>query len=280
MFGSAQRVALGNQITTPPLIPAGQPTESNIKILLPFNGDDGSTANIIDLSSTAKTYVPTGGGQLDTAQKKWGTASGLMAATGSSGNRFETTDAAALEPGSSPFCMECWFRFTGVYGTDFRTIFSHHNSAGSNDGLLFRITSTKQLQFELSTTGSGYDQSVTSLAQSINPDTDHHIAMTRDSSNDIRLFLRGKLIQTTNIGAASASNHTQPWAIGAHRFSGSNWDGGVGGWIDDFRWIVGEPLYTVPFIPPIAPHPTGKLEFETTSDNLLLEDGTNILEIE
>ena len=280
MFGAAHRVSLGNQITTPARIPAGQPTQSNVKILLPVNGDDGSTTTLIDLSSEAKSYSFNDGAELDTAQKKWGTASCLFPSGGGAGNRLETSDAANLEAGSNSFCAELWFRYTGAFGASDRTLFSKHNNAGSNNSLRFRLLATKVLRLELSTDGATYQHTIDSLAQSINADAWHHMAYTRDASNDIRLFLRGTLLQTTNIGAVSAHNHTQPWGIGAHRDSGSDWDSGANGWIDDFRWIVGEPLYVVPFIPPIAPHPTGKLEFETTSDNLLLEDGTNILEIE
>lgn len=280
MFGAAHRVALGNQITTPDLITAPQPTFSNVKILLSMNGDDSSTTSLIDLSNTGKTYAFNDGSLLDTAQKKFGTASCEFPNGGTDGNRLETSDAANLEAGSSTFCMELWFRYTGAFDSFNRTLFSKHNSAGSNNSLQFVLTLNKELRLLLSTDGVSYQHNVTSLAQSVNADIWHHIAMTRDSSNDIRLFLRGKLIKTQNIGAVTAFNHAQPWGIGAHRFSGSNWNDGANGWIDDFRWTVGEPIYTVPFIPPTSPHPTGLLELETTSDNLLLENGVDLLEIE
>ena len=275
MFGSSLRVGLGNRILFPPAAPpaAGQPTFSNIVALVPFNGPDGDTGSAKDHSDLGLNWNAISA-ELDTAQAKWGTASALMDANNSS--RYNRSDNAGLEPGSSPFCMEGWFRYDGAYGSANKVLFSHYNSAGSNKSFIWRMMADKSMQFLYSFDGVVNETAIQSAVQSFDADFWHHCAVSRDGSNDVRLFLRGNLIKTFNIGASALFDHGQLFAIGAYR----GWTQSFRGWCDDFRYIIGEPLYTETFTPPIAPHPVGALQLEGSLDDLLLEDGAGKLELE
>jgi hypothetical protein len=281
---------MGNRIALPPPGPAPQPTFSNVKLLFPFNGDDGDTSNPLDMSDRNDTGWATTNAALDTGQKKWGTAS--LRIFDGNGASIRRSDHADLELGSSSFWIEVWGRYaTSNFTSQNHVIMSHWNSAGSNNGFIFRMLSDKSMQFTYSTDGDN-SFSITSLAQSFNVDQWHHLAVARDPSGNIYLFLRGKLIKVQNIGADVIFNHDQPLGIGAYRLSGSSWIQSWGGntpvrntpsddgWFDDFRMGIGEPLYTESFIPPTGPHPVGALELESSVDRLQLEGSTDVLGLE
>ncbi len=276
MFGSSLKTSFGSRLVTPPPPAAGQPNPANIKLQFTFNGDDGSTDNLLDVSGNSLDFARQADSVLDTAQKQWGTASGNI--LGGDG-RYDKTNSSILRLDAKPFFMEVWGRYTGSFGAAPKTMFSHRNSAGSNNGFIWRMLADKTMEFRYSTDGdNGFI--ILSAINSFNANEWHHMACTRDSSGNVRLFLRGKLIKTQNIGSDIIFNHTQPWGIGAYRFSGSNWLDVWNGWLDDFRYGLDEPLYTANFTPPIAPHPAGLLELEGGIDHLILEDGTGNLELE
>ena len=83
------------------------------KLLLYFEGTDASTTFT---DQTGKTVTPSGNAQIDTAQKRWGTSSGLFDGTG---DYLTVTDANNdLDIGTSDFTIESWVRFN-IVGTQF-----------------------------------------------------------------------------------------------------------------------------------------------------------------
>ena len=94
-----------------------------------------------------------------------------------------------------------------------------------------------------------------------------HIAVTRDASNVIRLFMNGYQIGGTYTSAAAFSNTLR---IGAEFYSGSI-TGRMDGFISNFRIVTGSALYTSNFTPP-----TSALTAITGTQILTLQNATII----
>jgi hypothetical protein len=94
-----------------------------------------------------------------------------------------------------------------------------------------------------------------------------HIAVTRDASNVIRLFMNGYQIGGTYTSAAAFSNTLR---IGAEFYSGSI-TGRMNGFISNFRIVTGNALYTSNFTPP-----TSALTAITGTQILTLQNATII----
>ena len=94
-----------------------------------------------------------------------------------------------------------------------------------------------------------------------------HIAVTRNASNVIRLFMNGYQIGGTYTSAAAFSNTLR---IGAEFYSGSI-TGRMNGFISNFRIVTGNALYTSNFTPP-----TSALTAITGTQILTLQNATII----
>ena len=124
------------------------------------------------------------------------------------------------------FNIECWFKSDG--GSE---IFGNWGT-----GIFLRIASG-QLQF--------YSE-IGHLAATFGYDnlTWHHVAVSRDSSNVVRLFGDGtQLNSATYSGTITMTN----LAIGAENTGGGS---SIRGYIKDFRIVDGQALYTASFTPP------------------------------
>ena len=146
----------------------------------------------------------------------------------------------AMTIGSGDFTIECWFYATSTATN--KGVWDTHSSSGSGDGLVlsrhtdntFRIYATSQI--------------LISGATAIN-NAWVHLAVVRDGT-DLELFVNG-ISQGTTTWSVNM-NSTTATVIGGGRFSGSNINAVIAGYIQDFR-IVKSAVYTSAFTPPTAP---------------------------
>ena len=235
--------------------PAG--SYANTIILMPLDGSDGDSSNFNDSSTLGYDYRHTST-ELDTAEKKFGTAS-LLFDTGTTPHVASFGDTLADQRlAAAEFCCEAWVRYKS--GPDFSAgnhcIGSQWNTNSNLRVWQFLMTGDKKLKLLYSTDGSA-ELSVTSAALTFNADTWYHVACTRDG-NTIRLFLNGVNVKEVDIGAVTFFDTNQLLGIGSARGSAwfNAWGSVTGGWIDDYRLIKGEPVYTGNFTPPTSAHPT------------------------
>src|SRR3990167_4126243 len=83
---------------------------ANTQLLLHCDGTDASTT-FTDSGNTVHTVTANNSAQIDTAQKKFGTASGLFASATS--DNLSVPDHADWDFGTSDFTIDFWFRFNG-----------------------------------------------------------------------------------------------------------------------------------------------------------------------
>ena len=215
--------------------------DSFTKSLLHFDGTDTSTTFT---DESGKTWTANGNAQLDTAQKKFGSAAGLFDGTG---DWIDTPDSADFDVGSGDFTIDFWVR---------------KNADGARQIILGQLesdgTGALLIEFQADNTVRGIftknDDTTFYLpvsAGTITVDsTWHHIALVRDTTT-LRLFLDGTADGTAAVGTDTLFNSPSKYAIGrGGEFAGLY----LNGWIDEVRFSKGVARWTSNFTPPTAPY--------------------------
>jgi hypothetical protein len=237
-FASPSRqTALGGAALTTP-----QPTFSNTVWLFGFEGTSGAAPT--DESSRTATMGRTTGTQ-SAAQSKFGSQSALF--SGSAAAYWEN-DNAALEIGASDFSIECFVRFNAVSAD--HTFACCWNATTTRTFLFYWNQGAGELQFPYSTSG-GAVAATPAAAWSPSADTWYHIAVCR-SSGVLRFFVDGIQIGSDVAMSATLYNSTRQKHVG---YSNDGTIPNLNGYMDEFRWVIGEGIYTTNFAVPTAAHP-------------------------
>lgn len=220
------------------------------KLLLHCNGDDESVT-IPDSSPSAHgNATVVGTAQLDTAQKKFGTASLIL-----DGNSDYITyaDHADWNFAGGDFTIDFWVRFNALPANDFHGLFgqdkvaapaSYYNlyledrdSQANKKGLRFYIYQSEAKQLDL-------NEGLADIS-SYSVDTWYHIAVVR-SGNNWYLFKDGVQGATTIVDYTIA-DIPGLFYVGFFRSGGKY----LNGRIDEFRVSKGIARWTANFTPPV-----------------------------
>lgn len=223
-------------------IEATDPYFDDVELLLHMDGSDGSTT-FTDSSSNNYSPDEVGGDvQLDTEQKKFGTASAIFDGTG---------DYIAYNPAwgnigaaSSVWTIEGWFRFPSLASS--QGLFFSGNT-GSNENRVQAAIISGNLNLYLQ---PAFGSQTLNGSTTVTADTWHHLAFCRDET-DLYIFLNGNLEDSTS--SAVGTGAPSDFRIGQRRSGGQM--ASMTGWIDDFRITWGVCRYTSSFTPPNAPFP-------------------------
>lgn len=219
---------------------AGDPNWTSVELLLGFEGADAATTTT-DESPDARTVTFTSNAQLDTAQFKFGVSSLLL----------DGTDDIITVPDSTDwdftgqFTIECFFRVPNTTGGTARTLIAKRNALSSNISwdLSFGVGivgANSTITFELSTDGSSIVHTVSATAINLLAvNTWYHIAVDRDGSDKIRVYLDG-VMRTSKLSASGTPfNSTNALSIGGRANTGQPHPG----WIDEVRITSGVARY-------------------------------------
>lgn len=213
-------------------IPFTAPVQSP-SLLLHFEGPDASTT-FTDSSVFNHPVVVSGTAQIDTAQFKFGTASGLFSPGG--GSFIDVTDNnGSLAFSTGDYTVDFWIRWNDV--TNRQDIWCV-SPGGTTIFLLKGAVNT----LSVAATGIG---NVTVGTTVVAANIWYHVAVTRQASLT-RLFLNGGLEGTPGIDGNDY--------LGDDFRIGESTGNIVNGWIDEFRVIKGLAVWTAPFTPPAAPY--------------------------
>ena len=199
-----------------------------------MNGSDTSTT-FTDDSPSPLTVTANGTAQIDTAQSKFGGASGIFAL-----NAYLTTnDTAEMDMGTGDFTVDFWIRFASV--GEGQRIFSIGTYNSSGISCFFAVSGN--LQFYINSSTATYD---TLWGPSIN--TWYHVAIARSGST-AKVFIDGTQLGSDITDSTSLSTtsgiYVSAWDI-------STSDGLNGGWLDEFRVSKGVARWTSDFTPPTS----------------------------
>jgi hypothetical protein len=212
------------------IVTGGDPYYSAVSLLLHMDGTNGST-NFVDSGPNALAVTAVGNTQISTTQSKYGGASAYFDGTG---DYLSFTGGMPSGSGTA-FTIEFWMMLDA-----FSTYRSITRTAG---GLDINVRPNGAI---------GCDQtSVAVIAASaagvIIANTWYHVAVTRDTSNNYKLFVNG-----TQMGSGTNSfSVTAATTIG---YSAAGPTVYFKGYIDDFR-ATNALRYTSSFTPPAQAHP-------------------------
>lgn len=234
--------------TAPPVGPM-DPYFAQVKLLLHFDGADGSTT-FTDSSPSPLTVVPSGDVQLDTADKKFGTASALFDGDGD----YLTVDVTSVPKfgvSGVPYTIEMWAYIPN--GQTTVMLFSRNggvNAWGGDDGLqasMYYDGEGQQLVASFR-----YDDNAVSLVSDGPVENEwFHIAMSYDGTTT-RLFINGVQQAATATDPYDQVADADTLEIG-RQIAGLYFER----YIDEFRITQGTngARYTANFTPPSAAFP-------------------------
>jgi hypothetical protein len=208
--------------------------DSYTKLMLHFNGADGSN-DFVD-NAVYRTVTVAGNAQLDTAQKKFGTASGLFDGTG---DDITVPDHEDFNFGYGDFTIDFWVKFNSTAGT--QSLYSHWSNTttyvnlfhSAADGWQFRV-------FHTSVAWVSFGESGSPVA-----DADwHHVALVR--SGDLYTIYEDGVAVASQTVAGYIPDYGGTPRIGslAHSYEYFN------GWVDEYRISKGIARYGSTFTVP------------------------------
>ena len=230
--------------------------DSYTKVLLHFDGIDAATTfTDVNAGGSARTWTAAGNAQIDTAQSKFGGASGLFDGTG---DWVSTPDHADFALGSGDFTIDLWVRCNKAGGSD-ADICGHTDGLGtpwSNTSFFLDRASSNVLRFFVSDgTNLTVVSGTTQFTDVLNTGW-HHMAAVR-SGNTLLLFVDGVLEGSTSFSASIPNASGSPTIGRRGDASNAPWVG----WIDEFRLSVGIARWTANFQPPSRAYGTDHVRY-------------------
>ena len=209
------------------------------KLLLHCNGVNNSTT-FVDSSNYSNSLTTYGTAKISTTRNKFGGSSLYL--DGNQGGCYIRNPE--LDMRTNQFCIDFWVNFN-TYNSGNQYYFYQHYS---NTTMWYIKSYNGNIDFNYYD-GSGYPVSITKpFTPSLN--TWYHIAVTRDSSNDIRVFVNGTQSGTTvnnNTNIIGNSNlQTYPLQIGQNTGTYNDC------YINELRHVIGSAVYTSNFTPPTS----------------------------
>ena len=255
--------------------PLSDSNDNFTKILLQFPGADGSTTfTDNNVGGSAHTWTASGNAQIDTAEKKFDTGSGLFQGSidldttnpaipgddlldsaapsldDTAGDYISTPDHADFTLGTADFTLD--FQFNTTLTTDFTYYWmgqadSQLTPAGTS--IVVSRIATNVMQVLVSTGTDFVTVTGTTPFTNLLNTGWHHFAFVRRAST-FTLYLDG-IREGSAIYNGAVNDASQPWGIGG---AGSTVMPRYAGWLDEVRLSVGRARWDGDFIPPTAPY--------------------------
>lgn len=210
--------------------------DANTVLMLHCDGADASTT-FADSSSTAKTVTANGNAQVDTADSKFGGASLLL---DGSGDYLVVTDHADFT-WAGQFTIDFWIKTSSSNqeGGFYRRVIDMQGTAELT--LLFYNGSADSTNLGVYSGGMLITGNIAVADGNWN-----HVALTRDGSNNLRLFVNGVQSGST---LASHTTSYNPTTIHIGHYNAGG--GAINGWMDEIRFS-NTARWTANFTPPAA----------------------------
>lgn len=207
-------------------------------LLLHCEGADASTT-FTDSSQYNASGTPTNA-EIDTAQYKVGSASGLFVGNGS----VMFPDASEWDLGTGPFCLEGWIRFNSLpTAGQTHLLISKGFSAANGFSLGVTRDGGGTLYLDCWIDGTNYQRAFTFATG-----TWYHLCANRTSAgtNNLNLYVDGTKLGISETNTDNISNNYDTY-VGNGDFTG------LDGWVDEIR-VSTISRYPEDFTPPTTPY--------------------------
>ena len=268
------RIVNGTAIYTTNFTPPTEPLQAvtNTSLLtchLPYIADGSTNGHSITVNAAIEPWAP--------YDNRGYTASdnGGSAFFDGTGDYLGIPDDAGFDM-DGEYAIEFWFYSYGTQPNSYPTLFGTKSSSWGAGAMGLRYSPTGYSR-KVALVRNGYNNVATGYAivstNTFSEDSWHHVALTRDSSDNWRLFVNGKAE-----GTAITATDDHDWAHGGGAMVGANvWDGNYSyfaGNISDLRVVKGSVVYTGNFTPPTGPlTQTGGTYSSTTNVNTSITSG-------
>ncbi|MEG3618968.1 LamG-like jellyroll fold domain-containing protein [Magnetovibrio sp. PR-2] len=221
----------------------------SVSLLMHMDGFNGSTTYSDD-SLNGHTCTAYGNAQIDTAQSKFGGASGLF---DGNGDYVSVPDNVSLDLQSEAFNIEFWYRFNAI--PNYSVFLNKWTSSGNQRGWYLQHETVGANSIRFGWTADGSSGTAMTWPWSPSIDTWYHIAVSRDANGVSRCFIDGTEIgsSSTALNGISIYNSNQPLLVGCADNAGTP-AYFCNGWMDDLRIVKGGAVYTDNFSVPTVPH--------------------------
>ncbi len=224
--------------------------DANTKLVLHFDGNDGSTL-FKDDSSSAHTVTANGNAQIDASRNKFGGASANFDGVG---DYLSITNHADFQFGSDSFTIEGWIYYNEAIGTTAnRMLFSKDGGTANyniSTGIEYHcfVSFIGILTFNWNKGGS-FDTVASKV--SIKPNKWQHFAIVNDSANNvIKIFLDGQVVGVRKTSVTISPVAITTFRIGDNGSGNPEWIGNI----DEFQISKGAARWTQNFVAPEKPH--------------------------
>ena len=242
-FRISKGIARWTSNFTPPTRAYDPPVcdNSNDVLLLHCNGADGSTS-FVDSSPRNHVVPAYGNAQIDTAESRFGGASGLF---DGDGDYLVIPDSDDWYFDTRDFTIDFWVRFDQLSNA---TLAGQYPPIGVvNFGwAVSYIHDSPGLDFTHSPDGSANLWTHYYFPWMPSASIWYHVAVTR-SGNDVRAFVNGSQIGLTVTMLNVPFNSSLPLTVGARD---GGWMDRLDGWLDELRISKGIARWTSSFEPP------------------------------
>ena len=222
---------------------AGSSAHALISLLLHFDGSDGATTTTDD-GPDERTITLAGDAELDTAQKKFGTASLLL---DGSGDLASAADDGDFDFGSGDFTVEGFFRISSLGNNAFFSHWENSDATGQSFYLVhFNSSNTLRFAYRLTT---GLVES--SYTWEPSADTFYHIAVVRYGTT-LKVYIDGVAVISDSVSTTSLIASEDPFRIGAFNdatTASPTLDWFFAGHVDEVRVTKGQARYIANFVP-------------------------------
>jgi len=219
--------------------------------LLHMNGADASVVFTDGAFGGTHTWTTYGNAQIDTAQSKFGGASGLF---DGAGDYIDTPDSTDWTMGSGDFTVDAWIKIFSLWVQ--QALIGQCNSEGVGNSVSFQLLvgSDNKPWGRVFYGGMSYVTALKNDALSAN--TWYHIALVRYGAN-LTIYVNGVPGGTVgNIGTQTLNDSATKLAVGrVGEYAGNYFNG----WIDELRISKGIARWTADFSSSL---PTGEYGLE------------------
>lgn len=223
------------------------PYYSSVATLMHFDAMLTPTRIYDSAMSPAGAIVPATGAKLSTAQKKFGESSCLF--DGGYIWLGDVADPRFIPGAGQDFCIESWCYDMG--GGNRRVLFGNSESGGGGETLSILLRDTNTYDVGVTIGGTQY---LIQPATATPLNTWYHLALVRYGTT-LTLYLNGAAIGSTTVPTGAVNTPTGRFSIGSaglYLGYGGTYGAQWMGYLDDFRFTIGNARYTANFTAPTA----------------------------
>lgn len=237
--------------------------DSAVKLLLHFDGANGSSTFTDDSYSPLAPSVASGTVQLSTSQSKFGGSSLYLNGTGTNVLRVTNTNSK-ISLGTNAFTIEGWFYFNVQASTRspaYVPLLSFTTSGDVQGPVLFQNNNNEIRWVHSAALGQGsWTVDLTTTSAGITTGAWHHIAVVGTGTN-IKIFINGTQRATSANGNIYTGDY---FYIGHYPYIAGSTPVTFNGYIDDLR-VSDTARYSDTFTPSASAFPTGAISVPSAS---------------